>query len=151
MKPANERAIPAAYAAGMLVVCLSGAAWSKDLRVAAGGDLGRVIETAAPGTTVQLAPGRYAGPLVIDRPITLIGVEGAVVDGGGEGRVITVAAPGVVVSRLRVVNSGTSLADEDAGIFVTHAGDDAVISENRLDNNCRKARRRGRAARRRWR
>ncbi|MFQ5644997.1 MAG: nitrous oxide reductase family maturation protein NosD, partial [Thiogranum sp.] len=49
--------------------------------------------------------------------------------------VITVVAQDVVVHGVTVRNSGTSLATEDSGIFVTADGDRALIEGNRLEHN----------------
>ena len=67
---------------------------------------------------LRLAPGIYPGPVSIDRPLTLEGAPGAILDGGGRGRVLSVAAPDVVVRGFTVRNSGLSLAETDAGIYL---------------------------------
>lgn len=99
------------------------------------GTLQDAVNAARPGGTLFLAPGRYEGPVLIDRPLTLRSAAGAVVDGGGSGRVITVDAPGVTVEGMTVTGSGLDLATEDAGIFVTANGDRARIIGNRLAGN----------------
>ena len=111
------------------------AAGGAEISVAPGSDLQRVVAAAAPGDTLRLTPGRYRGPLVVDRPVALIGEPGAVIDGVGTGRVITVDAPDVSVTGLTVVNSGSRLDTEDSGVFVTPEGDRALISGNRLEHN----------------
>ncbi len=45
-----------------------------------GDDLQAALSSAAEGDTIRLAPGRYTGPLVLDRRVTLEGAPGAVVD-----------------------------------------------------------------------
>ncbi|HHH45029.1 MAG TPA: nitrous oxide reductase family maturation protein NosD [Gammaproteobacteria bacterium] len=109
---------------------------AQDRTVSPGaGTLQRAIEAAAPGDRLLLRDGVYAGTVSIDRPLELLGEAGSIIDGGGEGRVITVAAPDVVVRGVTVRNSGTSLATEDSGIFVTVDGDRALIEGNRLEHN----------------
>ena len=93
------------------------------------------IAAAAAGDTLRLGAGVHQGPVVIDRPLTLEGVAGAVVDGGGAGSVITVSAPDVAIRGLIIRNSGASLADQDSGIFVDKAGDRALVAANRLEHN----------------
>jgi len=133
--------VPAAqvfWAAGILGLALVFARPSaaEVLDVAPGGDsLVQAVATAAPGDTLRLRPGRYRGPMILDRAISIVGSPGTVIDGGGKGRVITIAAPGVVVRGLTIANSGDSLAEEDSGIFVTREGDGAVIENNRLEHN----------------
>ena len=83
----------------------------------------------------MLAAGRHAGPIVVDRALTLEGEPGAVLDGGGAGRVVTIDAPQVVLRGLTVTGSGSDLAVEDSGIFVTARAAGAVIEDNRLEGN----------------
>ena len=99
------------------------------------GALQQAINQAEPGDRLLLQAGVYAGTIIIDRPLELTGSTSSIIDGQGVGRVITVAAPDVTVRGVTVQNSGTSLATEDSGIFVTSDGDRAVIDGNRLEHN----------------
>ena len=99
------------------------------------GTLQHAISRAEPGDRLLLQEGVYVGAIVIDRPLELQGKASSVVDGEGVGRVVTVVAPDVVVRGVTVQNSGTSLATEDSGIFVTADADRAVIDGNQLQNN----------------
>lgn len=99
------------------------------------GRLAAAIAAAAPGDRLLLAAGRHAGPIAIDRALTLEGGPGAVLDVGGVGRVVTVDAPQVVLRRLTITGSGSDLAAEDSGIFVTARSAGAVIEDNRLVGN----------------
>ena len=120
----------------LAAAALPDAAPAAEHRVPAGGAaFAQAIAGAAPGDTLVLEPGLHAGPVVVDRSITVRGEEGAIVDGGGRGRVITVAAPGVVVRGLTVTGSGLTLASEDSGVYVTAAGDGARIVDNRFERN----------------
>jgi len=132
---------PAAWrAAGvfllLLAVCLSPPVRADDLEVAPGeGSLQRAIGQAAPGDRLLLRAGVYAESVVIDRPLELVGTPASIIDGQGAGRVITIDAPDVVIRGLTVRHSGSSLAVEDSGIFVTPEGDGALIENNRLRDN----------------
>ena len=99
------------------------------------GTLQHAISQAEPGDRLLLQEGVYVGAIVIDRPLELQGKASSVIDGEGVGRVVTVVAPDVVVRGVTVKNSGTSLATEDSGIFVTADADRAVIDGNQLQNN----------------
>lgn len=77
-----------------------------------------LIASAPPGAILRVPPGVYTGPLVIDKPLTVIG-EGAVLDGQGQGTVVCVTAPDVTLKGFVIRNSGRSLAHEDAAIFAT--------------------------------
>lgn len=98
-------------------------------------DLASLVGAAKPGGVVRLPEGTYDGGLTIDKPLTLLGEDGAVVDGGGKGHVLTLAAPDITVKGLTIRNSGDSLNDEHSGIFVTEAADRALIEGNRFEHN----------------
>ena len=120
----------------LLAACLSSPLMAEERRVMPGtGSLQRAIDRASPGDRLLLQAGVYAGPVVIDRPLELVASASSIIDGQGLGRVITVAAPDVIVRGVTVRNSGTSLASEDSGIFVTPDGDRALIEGNRLEHN----------------
>ena len=99
------------------------------------GTLQDAVSAAGPGDVLVLEPGRYEGPVRIDRPLALRGVAGSVVDAGGTGRVLVVDAPEVTVEGVTVTGSGLDLSTEDAGIFVTSNGDRATIRGNTLVGN----------------
>jgi nitrous oxidase accessory protein len=93
------------------------------------------IAAAAPGAVLHLDKGAYAGPVVIDKPLTLDGAPGAVLRGGGKGSVVTLRAPDVTLRGLTITGSGTSLADEDAGVYVAPTAARALITNNRIEGN----------------
>jgi nitrous oxidase accessory protein len=73
---------------------------------------------AAPGDTIILRGGVYRGPVAIRQSIRLVGEGGPVLDGGGAGTVVKLEAPGVFLKGLTIRNSGSLLANEDAGVLV---------------------------------
>ncbi len=77
-------------------------------------------------------PGVYAGPVTIERPITIDGQGQVVIDAGGKGSVIYLDSDGVTLKGLRLTNSGNSHNDIDAGIQVR--GNFNVIKDNVIDN-----------------
>jgi len=89
------------------------------------------IEITPPGGVLELPPGRYAGPAVIRRQITIDGKGQVEIDGGGEGSVITVLADGVEIRGLHIVNSGGAHNSEDAGILIE--ADQTLIENNVLE------------------
>jgi nitrous oxidase accessory protein len=120
----------------MLALFATGIATAAEISVSPGeGRLAEAIATASAGDTVTLEAGVYVGSVNIDKSISLQGINGSVIDAGGEGRVITVSAPDVIVRGVTVRGSGDRLDLEDAGIFITEAGDRALIEGNHLDNN----------------
>lgn len=109
---------------GVLVLLAAGAL------SAPAGELQDRIDAAAPGAIITLGPGDYAGPVVIDKPLTLEGRDAPRIDGGGEGSVISIRSADVTLRGLVIVGSGIDLSRDDSGIHVT--GDRALISGNRI-------------------
>lgn len=91
-----------------------------------------LLDAAAAWDVVKLAPGTYAGPVVINKPLILDGAGQATIDGGGKGSVVTIATDGATVRNLRLVNSGNSFDGVDAGVQVR--GNFNVISDNEIDD-----------------
>ncbi len=117
-------------------LALAGPAQAATVRVEAKpGALGAAIAKAAPGDRLVLAPGRYDGPAILSKPITLEGQPGAEVTGSGTGSVIKVLASGVTVRGLSVRGSGRRAMDFDAAIYVAEGADHFVGEDNRLEGN----------------
>lgn len=91
------------------------------------------IDAAAPGSTLTVAPGTYAGPIVIQKALTLLGGGAATIDGGGEGKVVHIAAEGVTLRGFHLRGSGLALFKDDAAVFVTANG--ATIEDNRIEKS----------------
>jgi len=91
-----------------------------------------LIDNAEEGSTLLLEPGNYAGPVLIDKPLTLDGQGKVTVDAGGRGSVIVVETDGAVIRNLHLTNSGESHNDIDSGVQVR--GRFNVISDNVIDN-----------------
>ena len=99
---------------------------------AAAGDLQAMIDAAEPGSVITVPTGTYDGNVVIDKPLTLIGEGWPVIDGHGSGNVIEVLAPDVTISGFVIVNTGSSLDQENAGISVEEPR--VTIVDNRLED-----------------
>jgi len=93
------------------------------------------IDAMSPGDTLHLAPGRYVGQLVIDRPLVMIGTPESILDGGKKGTVILVQAPGVTLRGFTLQNCGYELLVDDAGIMVDEADDCTIENLVLLDTN----------------
>jgi nitrous oxidase accessory protein len=86
------------------------------------GGVGRAIATSQPGDTLILAAGVHRGPVTMDRPLTLRGEPGAVLDGGGQGTVLEIRASGCQVLNLTIRASGRRVITADSGIRIAGAG-----------------------------
>jgi len=98
-------------------------------------DIQAVLDELPAGSTLRLPAGHYRGGLRIDKPLTLVGDPGAVLDGGGEGDVLRISAPDVTVRGLSIIGSGHNLTDMNAGIFVERSADRVTLADNSLDGN----------------
>lgn len=96
--------------------------------------LATALATARPGDELVLPPGTYAGPVHIDRPLTLTG-PGATIEGPGDGSVVTITAPDVTLTGLSVSGAGASLADLDSGIRLLKGADRARVEGVTLIGN----------------
>ena len=94
-----------------------------------------VIDATLPGDTVRLAAGRHAGPIIIDRRLSLVGDPGAVLVGPGSGSVVTITAPDVRINGMEISGSGIDLPAMDSAILVQQSAPRAVIRDNRLLDN----------------
>jgi nitrous oxidase accessory protein len=135
-RPGRPGLAVVAWSGWLLLALIPVLSPAAEINVVPGADaLGAAISSASAGDVLQLQPGVYAGPVIVDKPLTLAGVAGSIIDAGGQGRVITVDAPDVVLSNLTVRGSGDRLDLEDSAIFVTDNGDRALIAGNTLEGN----------------
>jgi len=88
------------------------------------------IASARPGDTIVILGGTYLGNLVIDKRVSLLGLNSPVVCGEGVGSVVTFAADSCTLKGFTIEHSGTMLVNEDAGVLVKSKGN--VIEENQL-------------------
>ncbi|MEO5367358.1 MAG: nitrous oxide reductase family maturation protein NosD [Magnetococcus sp. WYHC-3] len=77
-----------------------------------------LIDAATPGSVLQVPPGRYRGPVRLDKPLTLEGAGAVTVDGGGKGTVMTITADSVTLRGLHIRGSGQFHNDLDACVHV---------------------------------
>jgi nitrous oxidase accessory protein len=93
------------------------------------------IAAASPGSTLKLLPGLHQGPVLIDRPLTLIGSGKAIIDSDRKGSTVTVGAADVTLRGLTIRNSGRELATMDSGVFINKSGHRALVEDNRIEDN----------------
>lgn len=111
--------IAALLAAAVLVVGTGGTYSSIEVALAA----------ARPGDTILVRGGVYPA-LVVDKPVTLRGEDGATIDGDTAGDVVQITAPDVTFEGFTVRHSGRVLEHEHAGITVGAAR--ATVRNNTL-------------------
>ncbi|MEZ5524292.1 MAG: nitrous oxide reductase family maturation protein NosD [Pseudomonadales bacterium] len=99
-------------------------------RVEPAQSLQTVINEAGKGDQILLEPGVYSGNFVIDKPLTLSGRPGAILDAESRASALTLKASNITVENLTIQNWGTNLTDLDAGIFVGREARCAKIRHN---------------------
>jgi len=123
----------------LLMAVLLGSAQAATLRVQPGESVQAAIARAAPGDVIEIERGRYAENLLVDKPLTLRGLnrgEGRpTISGGMKGDTIRVTAPDVVIEGLLVRDSGDSLKEQNAGIYIRPGAHRAVVRHCELSYN----------------
>lgn len=86
------------------------------------------IDAALPGATVEVGPGEYAGDLIVDKPLRLVGRSRPRLVGSGRGSVVRVRADGVTVEGFRIDGRrGGDLARDSSGVHTS--GRDTVLRD----------------------
>lgn len=99
------------------------------------GSLAAAIAGAEPGDVLVLTDGAYDGPVTIDRPLTITGPRGAVVNGLKQGSVVTIAASDVTLTGFTVTGSGRINQDLDAGVKIVQGADRARVEKLLVTDN----------------
>src|SRR6476620_10004449 len=123
---------PAAIRQGML-----GAQKPADVIVSPSGAVRTVTEAlrlTAQGGRIVVKAGVYREPtIVVDRPVTITGEAGAVLDGNGSHQIMTVTADDVTIRGPELRNVATSYVEDRAAIKVQDATN-CVIENNRIED-----------------
>ncbi|MDP2448934.1 nitrous oxide reductase family maturation protein NosD [Polaromonas sp.] len=117
---------------GLGTACLS---WAATVSVQPGQDLAAAVKAAAPGDVVEVARGMYRVNLLIDKALTLRGIDRPTLSGGNQGDTIRVTAQDVVIEGLIVRDSGDSLKHQNAGIYLYPGAHRAVVRHCDLTYN----------------
>ncbi|UCC23808.1 MAG: nitrous oxide reductase family maturation protein NosD [Gemmatimonadales bacterium] len=80
------------------------------------------VAAASPHDTIVVEAGRYLeGPIEIDRPLTLLGRPGAILDGEGQRELLVVGADSVTIEGMTLRNTGLSFTEDRAALRVEEA------------------------------
>lgn len=90
------------------------------------------LDTALPGTNLRLPPGKYRGPAIINKPLTVEGNGKVIIDAGGRGTVLTIKADRVTLRGLTLRGSGDSHDAIDGAIMAE--GKELLIENNILED-----------------
>lgn len=83
------------------------------------------------GDTIEVHGGTHA-PFLVEKSVTLIGIDNPVVDGQGEGTVVIIMADDVYMSGFTIRNTGTNNSHEDSGLIIQ--ADRVTVENNLLEN-----------------
>ena len=133
--PAGSRArrqvMTAAAVTGLaLIMALTALPLVAHAAPSSGFDLAAAVAAAPPGAVIIVPAGRYRGPLILSRPITLRGEGHPVIDGGRRGDVVVITGPDIRLEGFVIRGSALVYSSEAAGIVVR--GDRAVIRNNQV-------------------
>ncbi len=91
-----------------------------------------LVDEAAPGSVLRPPPGHYAGPVSIDKPLTIDGGGQVTIDAGDKGTVMSLNASNSVLRGLHLTGSGESHDTDDSCLDVR--GHHNVIEDIVVDN-----------------
>ncbi|WP_415035840.1 nitrous oxide reductase family maturation protein NosD [Azonexus sp.] len=91
-----------------------------------------LVDKAAPGSVLKPPPGHYAGPVTIDKPLTIDGGGKVTIDAGDKGTVMSLNASNSVVRGLHLTGSGDSHDTDDSCLDVR--GHHNLVEDNVVDN-----------------
>lgn len=119
----------------LLCLWAAGSALAGEITVTPTESIAAAVARAAPGDVIRVERGHYQERLVIDRPLTLKGIDRPTISGGLQGDTIRVTAEDVVIEGLIVSDSGDSLVDQNAGIYIQPGAHRAVVRNCDLTYN----------------
>ena len=118
----------------LVLFCATAARGQRAHEVAPGGSIGLTIARAKAGDTVVVRRGIYTeSTIVVDRPLTIIGEPGAIIDGSRATHTLRIEADDVTVRGLEFRNVSPSHVEDRAAI---RAGEvhRCRIEDNRISN-----------------
>lgn len=84
--------------------------------------LQKVIDDAENGAVIKLPKGLYRGKIVINKPLTIDGIDkGAIIHGNGVGSVIEINSPNVTIKNLTIRGSGSGHDGIDSAVSIKNA------------------------------
>jgi nitrous oxidase accessory protein len=75
------------------------------------------LAMAQDGDTIEVRGGVYDAPLMVEKSVSLIGIDRPIIDGHGDGSLVLINAPDVLFQGFTLRNTGTNLSHEDCAII----------------------------------
>ena len=111
----------------LLLAVFLASAQAATVRVKPGQSLQQAIVVAKPGDVLEIERGFYIGNFLVDKPLTLRGIGRPTLSGGQHGDTVRVTATDVLLEGLIVRDSGDSLNDQNAGMYIYPGAHRAVV------------------------
>ncbi len=121
-----------------LSVILSGSISAQQWTVSPRGELSSIqdaITKASAGDTLNILSGLYfESGVIIDKPLTILGEENAVIDGQKKGFVMIVRSDDVTLKGFEIHHAGTSFIEDYAGLLVEKSNNVRLENLKLVDN-----------------
>ncbi|HSK22153.1 MAG TPA: carboxypeptidase regulatory-like domain-containing protein [Egicoccus sp.] len=116
--------------------------WSNVRAGSAFDTLQAAIDGAVAGDTITVAAGEYAGPVVVNKPLTILAEPGATLTGGVAQTALTIAANDVTIDGLTIegpltqphYENGWGTGQEAVGIGLSGARTGIVLTDNTIQD-----------------
>jgi len=119
----------------LLLAAVLASAHAATVRVPAGTSLQQAIRSAKPGDVLEIERALYTGNFLVDKPLTLRGLNRPTLSGAQKGDTLRITATDVTIEGLIVRDSGDSLNDQNAGIYLYPGAHRAVVRHCDLSYN----------------
>jgi nitrous oxidase accessory protein len=122
----------------VLLIMLTQIAGAQSLTISPTGNITSIqegVNKAEPGDTLLIKKGTYfEHDIMINKPLTIIGQDGVIIDGDRKGFVLVITADNVTVKNVEIRHASTSFMEDYAGILVEET-DNTVIENVTLTDN----------------
>lgn len=107
-------------------------ALAKTLQVSVGDNLQAILDSASKGDVISLDAGEYKGNFILRQAITLTGNNVATINAGGKGHALLIKSSDIVIEDLTIINWGSDLTAQNAGIYSDKKANNLIIRNNKL-------------------
>lgn len=97
--------------------------------------LQQAIDSAAAGDQLLLPKGTYLGNFVLEKPLTLTGEKGTIIDADGKGNALLLKASNITLENLSIKNWGDDLTEQNAGIYSEGGASELLIQNNHIEGD----------------
>lgn len=93
------------------------------------------LDLAENGDEIVLSKGTYLGNFIVSNQLSLVGEKGAVIDAQGKGHALLLQSSHVKVKNLTIVNWGSDLTEQNAGIYSDSNSSHIFIENNKFNGD----------------